>query len=143
MHSKFTLYGIFWSFSIWLEALAILPQLYMIAKNQDVENITAHYVLFLGFYRIFYLLHWYFIWFISGFTTGKLYNTHLSLQVSYKLSSTLTSFTTSWKAIKIKESSTCRSDLSWKHKIKENCCFIFFLFICSKYQVKISNENFA
>jgi ER lumen protein retaining receptor len=59
MHSKFTVYGIFWAFSIWLEALAILPQLYMIAKNQDVENITAHYVLFLGFYRIFYLLHWY------------------------------------------------------------------------------------
>lgn len=71
MHSHFTVYGIFWAFSIWLEALAILPQLYMIAKNQDVENITAHYVLFLGFYRIFYLLHWYLIHFKLGFTIGR------------------------------------------------------------------------
>lgn len=59
LHSTFSVYGIFWAFSIWLEALAILPQLYMIAKSQDVQNITAHYVLFLGFYRAFYLLSWY------------------------------------------------------------------------------------
>ena len=48
-----------WSFSIWLEALAILPQLFMINKLKDVENITAHYILFLGLYRIFYIFHWY------------------------------------------------------------------------------------
>ena len=48
-----------WSFSIWLEALAILPQLYMINKLRDIENITAHYVLFLSLDRIFYVLHWY------------------------------------------------------------------------------------
>ena len=47
-----------WSFSIWLEAFAILPQLYMINKLKDVENITAHYILFLGLYRIFYIFHW-------------------------------------------------------------------------------------
>ena len=49
-----------WSFSIWLEAFAILPQLLMINKLKDIENITAHYVLFLGLYRIFYIFHWYF-----------------------------------------------------------------------------------
>ena len=48
-----------WAFSIWLEAMAILPQLKMIAKCKDIENITAHIVLFLGLYRFFYLLHWY------------------------------------------------------------------------------------
>jgi uncharacterized protein with PQ loop repeat len=84
MHTKFTVYGIFWAFSIWLEALAILPQLYMIAKNQDVENITAHYVLFLGFYRIFYLLHWYFIVLFTGFTTGKPYSIRRSLLESFR-----------------------------------------------------------
>jgi ER lumen protein retaining receptor len=57
-HQKFTLYGLFWAFSIWLESMAILPQLYMIAKFENVENITAHFVLFLGFYRIFYVMHW-------------------------------------------------------------------------------------
>lgn len=47
-----------WSFSIWLEALAILPQLSMVTRLKDVENITAHYVLFMGFYRILYIFHW-------------------------------------------------------------------------------------
>ena len=47
-----------WSFSIWLESLAILPQLFMINRLKDVENITAHYVLFLGLYRGFYIFHW-------------------------------------------------------------------------------------
>ena len=47
-----------WSFSVWLEAFAILPQLLMINKLKDVENITAHYILFLGLYRIFYVFHW-------------------------------------------------------------------------------------
>jgi len=47
-----------WAYSIWLESMAILPQLYMIAKCKDIENITAHIVLFLGFYRFFYILHW-------------------------------------------------------------------------------------
>jgi ER lumen protein retaining receptor len=58
MHSKFTVFGIFQAFSWWLEAVAILPQLFMIAKFNDVENITAHIVFFLSLYRIFYLLHW-------------------------------------------------------------------------------------
>ena len=37
-----------WSFSIWLESLAILPQLFMITKLKDIENINAHYVLFMA-----------------------------------------------------------------------------------------------
>ena len=36
MHYHWTLYGIFQAFSWWLEALAILPQLYMIARFNDV-----------------------------------------------------------------------------------------------------------
>jgi hypothetical protein len=30
----------------------------MINKLKDIENITAHYVVFLALYRGFYLLHW-------------------------------------------------------------------------------------
>lgn len=30
----------------------------MIAKTKDIENITAHIVLFLGLYRFFYIMHW-------------------------------------------------------------------------------------
>ena len=59
IHKSLNPMDFIWSFSIWLEALAILPQLFMINKLKDVENITAHYILFLGLYRIFYIFHWY------------------------------------------------------------------------------------
>ncbi|VEL32025.1 unnamed protein product [Protopolystoma xenopodis] len=42
---------IFWTFSIYLEAVAILPQLYMISKTGEAETITSHYLFALGFYR--------------------------------------------------------------------------------------------
>ena len=58
IHKSLNPMDFLWSFSIWLEALAILPQLYMINKLRDIENITAHYVLFLGLYRGFYIFHW-------------------------------------------------------------------------------------
>jgi ER lumen protein retaining receptor len=58
IHKSFDTMDFIWSFSVWLEAFAILPQLAMIARLKEVENITAHYVLFLGFYRIMYILHW-------------------------------------------------------------------------------------
>lgn len=59
IHKSLNPLDFLWSFSIWLEAFAILPQLYMINKLKDIENITAHYVFFLGLYRIFYIFHWY------------------------------------------------------------------------------------
>lgn len=44
--------------SLWLEALAIVPQLTMLYHQKHVENITTHYILTLGGYRAFYLLSW-------------------------------------------------------------------------------------
>jgi ER lumen protein retaining receptor len=58
IHKSFNPVDFLWSFSIWLEAFAILPQLLMINKLRDIENITAHYILFLGLYRLFYIIHW-------------------------------------------------------------------------------------
>lgn len=58
IHKSLNPADLLWSFSIWLEALSILPQLAMITKLKDIENITAHYVLFLGLYRGFYIFHW-------------------------------------------------------------------------------------
>ena len=60
IHTKFQLFELSWSFSIWLEALAILPQLKMLTKMQEVENLTGNYVAALGLYRFFYILSW--IW---------------------------------------------------------------------------------
>lgn len=47
-----------WAFSIYLEAVAILPQLFLLQKQGEVENLTSHYVFALGSYRALYLLNW-------------------------------------------------------------------------------------
>ncbi|XP_078286570.1 LOW QUALITY PROTEIN: ER lumen protein-retaining receptor 3-like [Rhinoraja longicauda] len=51
---------VFWTFSIYLESVAILPQLFMITKTGAAETITSHYLFFLGVYRALYLANW--IW---------------------------------------------------------------------------------
>lgn len=49
---------LFWLFSIYLEALAIVPQLITLQRYREVENLTGHYVFFLGGYRALYILNW-------------------------------------------------------------------------------------
>ena len=48
---------ILWTFSIFLEALAIACS-YFSASAGEVENLTGHYVFFLGAYRGLYILNW-------------------------------------------------------------------------------------
>jgi hypothetical protein len=47
-----------WTFSIYLEALAILPQLIVLQRYREVENLTSNYIFFLGAYRALYILNW-------------------------------------------------------------------------------------
>ncbi|KAK2196344.1 ER lumen protein retaining receptor [Babesia duncani] len=56
---------ILWTFSIWLESVAILPQLTMLYQQREVENITSHYVVTMGLYRAFYLLNWVYRYFFE------------------------------------------------------------------------------
>jgi ER lumen protein retaining receptor len=56
--NHFDLFEIVWAFSIYLEAVAILPQLFLLQKLGEVENLTSHYVALLGAYRGLYLLNW-------------------------------------------------------------------------------------
>jgi ER lumen protein retaining receptor len=58
LHVKFTFKEVMWTFSIYLEAVAIIPQLVMIQKTKNVDNLTGNYVFFLGAYRGLYLLNW-------------------------------------------------------------------------------------
>ena len=51
-------YEYFWSFSIWLEATAIIPQLYIVYKKREVGVITGSYMAALGTYKIFYVMSW-------------------------------------------------------------------------------------
>ncbi|CXI66386.1 ER lumen protein retaining receptor, putative [Plasmodium berghei] len=61
----YNLYNILWSFSIWLESVAILPQLVLLEKQREVENITSHYVITMGMYRAFYIFNWIYRYFFD------------------------------------------------------------------------------
>ncbi len=39
---------VLWTFSIYLEAVAILPQLVLMQRTQNIDNLTANYVALLG-----------------------------------------------------------------------------------------------
>lgn len=47
-----------WTFSILLESVAIMPQMFLLQKTGEAETITTHFLLCLGSYRAFYLLNW-------------------------------------------------------------------------------------
>lgn len=57
-----------WTFSIWLEAVAIVPQLHTVRRNAIesggfIEPLTSDYVFCLGGYRFLYLINWIFRFF--------------------------------------------------------------------------------
>ncbi|KND03299.1 hypothetical protein, variant [Spizellomyces punctatus DAOM BR117] len=49
---------IFWAFSIYLESVAILPQLFQLTRTGEAETITTHYLFALGAYRGLYIFNW-------------------------------------------------------------------------------------
>jgi len=56
-----------WTFSIYLEAVAILPQLFMVSKTGEAETITSHYLFALGSYRALYIVNWVYRYYTEGF----------------------------------------------------------------------------
>jgi len=68
----FTFVEILWSFSIYLEAVAILPQLFILQRTGEAETITTHYLAALGAYRALYIPNW--IWRYATETTGHGYD---------------------------------------------------------------------
>jgi len=54
----FDFVGILWAFSIYLEAVAIFPQLMLLQGAQQVGSLTYDYVFALGGYRALYLINW-------------------------------------------------------------------------------------
>ncbi len=55
---QFSLMELLWTFSIYLEAIAILPQLIVLQRYREVENLTGNYIFFMGAYRGLYILNW-------------------------------------------------------------------------------------
>jgi ER lumen protein retaining receptor len=58
INHEFSIMEILWTFSIYLESVAILPQLFMLSKTGEAETITSHYLFALGSYRALYILNW-------------------------------------------------------------------------------------
>lgn len=56
--SRFSVLEYLWTFSIYLEAIAILPQLIVLQRYGEVENLTGNYIFFMGAYRFLYILNW-------------------------------------------------------------------------------------
>nr|CAD7269818.1 unnamed protein product [Timema shepardi] len=56
---------ILWTFSIYLESVAILPQLFLVSKTGEAESITSHYLFALGSYRALYLLNWIYRYYVE------------------------------------------------------------------------------
>ena len=57
---KMNIIDLCWTFSIYLESIAILPQLIVLQRYREVENLTGNYIFFMGAYRFLYILNW--IW---------------------------------------------------------------------------------
>lgn len=55
---NFELIEILWTFSIFLESIAIVPQLIVLQRYREVENLDGHYIFLLGSYRALYILNW-------------------------------------------------------------------------------------
>jgi ER lumen protein retaining receptor len=58
VYQGFDFIEMLWYISIFLEAMAICPQLILLQRYKDVENLTGHYVFLLGAYRALYIVNW-------------------------------------------------------------------------------------
>merc|ERR1712070_858717 len=54
-----------WAFSIYLEAVAIVPQLMLLKRRKIVKNLTGNYIFCLGAYRALYLINWFYRYFVD------------------------------------------------------------------------------
>jgi len=67
VNHELSIMEVLWTFSIYLESVAILPQLFMISKTGEAESITSHYLFALGSYRAVYIFNWLFRYYYEGF----------------------------------------------------------------------------
>jgi len=67
INHEFAVMEILWTWSIYLESVAILPQLFMVSKTGEAESITSHYLFALGSYRGLYILNWMYRYFMEDY----------------------------------------------------------------------------
>uniref|UniRef100_A0A915NFZ7 ER lumen protein-retaining receptor n=1 Tax=Meloidogyne floridensis TaxID=298350 RepID=A0A915NFZ7_9BILA len=67
INHDFSFFEVLWTFSIYLESVSIMPQLFMLSKTGSAETITAHYLFALGIYRGLYILNWVYRYYMEDF----------------------------------------------------------------------------
>ena len=67
LYGGFNLFEMLWVFSIYLESVAILPQLIVLQRYGECENLTSHYIALLGSYRGLYIINWIYRWLTEPF----------------------------------------------------------------------------
>jgi ER lumen protein retaining receptor len=65
--AEYSISEILWTMSIWLESVAIFPQLVLLQQLREVENLTSNFVFAMGAYRFFYILNWIYRYFVEGY----------------------------------------------------------------------------
>mmetsp|Transcript_36565 Transcript_36565/g.91680 ORF Transcript_36565/g.91680 Transcript_36565/m.91680 type:complete len:218 (-) Transcript_36565:23-676(-) len=55
---EFEFLELLWTFSIYLEAVAMMPQLFLLQRTGGVDVMTLDYIFCLGGYRALYLINW-------------------------------------------------------------------------------------
>ncbi|KAK1272369.1 ER lumen protein retaining receptor [Acorus gramineus] len=66
VNREFTPTEVLWTFSLYLEAVAILPQLVLLQRSRNIDNLTGNYVFLLGAYRALYLINWIYRFFVEN-----------------------------------------------------------------------------
>ncbi|KAL0112951.1 hypothetical protein PUN28_012299 [Cardiocondyla obscurior] len=66
INQELSVLEVLWTFSIYLESVAILPQLFLVTKTGEAESITSHYLFALGSYRGLYLFNWIYRYWSEG-----------------------------------------------------------------------------
>ncbi|XWS65088.1 hypothetical protein CRYUN_Cryun05aG0060800 [Craigia yunnanensis] len=49
IHPAFNVMEVLWTFPLYLEALAILPQLVLLQRSSNIDNLTGNYIFILGY----------------------------------------------------------------------------------------------
>jgi ER lumen protein retaining receptor len=67
INHDFDVLEILWTFSIYLESVAILPQLFMVSKTGEIKTPMKRYLVLMASYRALCIINWIYRYFDEGF----------------------------------------------------------------------------
>ena len=67
INHEFVVMEVFWTFSVYLEAVSIIPQLSVSSHGKSVEPVMLLYLAALGCHKLFYIFNWIHRYYNEGF----------------------------------------------------------------------------